>query len=103
MKSKLFTFVAALLVVVMSAAIIPGCADKGDNSSSGGNKPSSSVDTGLTLSETAITLNLGETKQLEASVKEGYTLWWESSDSDVASIQGGLVTAKAAGKATLLP
>lgn len=101
MKSKLFTFVAALLVVVMSAAIIPGCADKGDNSSSGGNKPSSSVDTGLTLSETAITLNLGETKKLEASVKEGYTLWWESSDSDVASIQGGLVTAKAAGKATI--
>ena len=101
MKSKLLTFVAALLVVVMSAAIIPGCADKGDNSSSGGNKPSSSVDTGLTLSETAITLNLGETKKLEASVKEGYTLWWESSDSDVASIQGGLVTAKAAGKATI--
>lgn len=101
MKSKLFTFVAALLVVVMSAAIIPGCADKGDNSSSGGNKPSSSVDTGLTLSETAITLNLGETKKLEASVKEGYTLWWDSSDSDVASIQGGLVTAKAAGKATI--
>ena len=101
MKSKLFTFVAALLVVVMSAAIIPGCADKGDNSSSGGNKPSSSVDTGLTLSETAITLNLGETKKLEATVKEGYTIRWSTSDADVASVQGGLVTAKAAGKATI--
>ena len=100
MKSKLFTFVAALLVVVMSAAIIPGCADKGDNSSTGGN-PSSSVDTGLTLSETAITLNLGETKKLEASVKEGYTIRWNTSDADVASVQGGLVTAKAAGKATI--
>ena len=100
MKSKLFTFVAALLVVVMIAAIIPGCADKGDNSSTGGN-PSSSVDTGLTLSETAITLNLGETKKLEASVKEGYTIRWNTSDADVASVQGGLVTAKAAGKATI--
>ena len=100
MKSKLFTFVAALLVVVMSAAIIPGCADKGDNSSTGGN-PSSSVDTGLTLSETAITLNLGETKKLEATVKEGYTIRWSTSDADVASVQGGLVTAKAAGKATI--
>lgn len=101
MKSKLFTFVAALLVVVMSAAIIPGCADKGDNSSTGGNKPSSSVDTGLTLSETAITLNLGETKRLEATVKEDYTIRWNTSDADVASVQGGLVTAKAAGKATI--
>ena len=100
MKSKLFTFVAALLVVVMSAAIIPGCADKGDNSSTGG-KTSSSVDTGLTLSETAITLNLGETKRLEATVKEGYTIRWNTSDADVASVQGGLVTAKAAGKATI--
>lgn len=100
MKSKLFTFVAALLVVVMSAAIIPGCADKGDNSSTGGN-PSSSVDTGLTLSETAITLNLGETKKLEATVKEDYTIRWSTSDADVASVQGGLVTAKAAGKATI--
>ena len=100
MKSKLFTFVAALLVVVMSAAIIPGCADKGDNSSTGGN-PSSSVDTGLTLSETAITLNLGETKRLEASVKEGYTIRWNTSDADVASVRDGLVTAKAAGKATI--
>lgn len=100
MKSKFFTFVAALLVVVMSAAIIPGCADKGDNSSTGGN-PSSSVDTGLTLSETAITLNLGETKKLEATVKEGYTIRWSTSDADVASVQGGLVTAKAAGKATI--
>ena len=100
MKSKLFTFVAALLVVVMSAAIIHGCADKGDNSSTGGN-PSSSVDTGLTLSETAITLNLGETKKLEATVKEGYTIRWSTSDADVASVQGGLVTAKAAGKATI--
>ena len=100
MKSKLFTFVAALLVVVMIAAIIPGCADKGDNSSTGGN-PSSSVDTGLTLSETAITLNLGETKKLEATVKEGYTIRWNTSDADVASVQGGLVTAKAAGKATI--
>ena len=102
MKSKLFTFVAALLVVVMSAAIIPGCADKGGTSSSGGDKTSSSVDTGLTLSETAITLNLGETKQLEATVKEGYTIRWDTSDADVASVQnGGLVTAKAAGKATI--
>lgn len=100
MKSKLFTFVAALLVVVMSAAIIPGCADKGDNSSTGG-KTSSNVDTGLTLSETAITLNLGETKKLEATVKEGYTIRWNTSDADVASVQGGLVTAKAAGKATI--
>lgn len=100
MKSKFFTFVAALLVVVMSAAIIPGCADKGDNSSTGGN-PSSSVDTGLTLSETAITLNLGETKRLEASVKEGYTIRWNTSDADVASVRDGLVAAKAAGKATI--
>ncbi len=100
MKNKLFSFVAALLVVVMCAAIIPGCAKKGDGSSSGGGN-SASVDTGFTLSETAITLNLGETKQLEASVKEGYTIWWESSDSDVASVQGGLVTAKAGGKATI--
>ncbi len=100
MKSKLFTFVAALLVVVMSAAIIPGCADKGDNSSTGGN-PSSSVDTGLTISETAITLNLGETKRLEASVKEGYTIRWNTSDADVASVRDGLVAAKAAGKATI--
>ncbi|MDR1094635.1 MAG: Ig-like domain-containing protein [Clostridiales bacterium] len=61
---------------------------------------------GVTVSNTAITLKAGETKQLSAAIDPGNatdkTVTWTSSDETVASVdENGLVTAKKAGIATI--
>lgn len=54
----------------------------------------------LALSQTAISLFVGETGELTASGGEG-TIIWSSSDSTVASVSNGVITGKAAGSATV--
>ena len=54
----------------------------------------------LTLSRSALSLEVDGTSQLTASGGSGEPVW-TSSDSTVASVSGGLVTAKAAGTATI--
>lgn len=57
--------------------------------------------TALTLNQTALSLAEGETAQLECTVSPSDAtnpaVGWESSDSGVAKVSGGLVTAVAAG------
>ena len=55
----------------------------------------------LALSKTSLTLEAGKSETLSVSGGGSYTVKWSSSNSDVATVSGGTVTAKAAGKATI--
>ena len=61
--------------------------------------------TGVSLSETSITINVGETVTLKATVTPAnatdQTVSWASSDAGVASVNGGSVTGVKAGTATI--
>lgn len=61
--------------------------------------------TGVTLSESSITLKVGETATLTAAVAPSnasdQTVLWASGDSTVASVSGGVVTAVKAGTTTV--
>ena len=61
--------------------------------------------TGVSLNKTDLTLNPGETFLLEATVSPSdatdKTVTWTSSNSGVASVSGGVVTATAEGTATV--
>ena len=61
--------------------------------------------TGVSLDKTTLSLSAGDTEQLTETVApsdatdKGVT--WESTDEDVATVASGLVTAVAAGTATI--
>ena len=55
----------------------------------------------LSLSKSGLTLEAGKTETLSVSGGGSYTVEWSSSNNDVATVSGGIVTAKAAGKATI--
>ncbi len=57
----------------------------------------------VSLSETSLTLEVGGSKTLNVSGSDGnsYSAKWSTSNSDIATVSGGTVTAKAAGKATI--
>ncbi len=61
--------------------------------------------TGVTLDQTAVTVVIGETATLKATVKPGdatdKTLTWTTSDEKVATVADGVVTAVAEGTATI--
>lgn len=61
--------------------------------------------TGVSLDKTSATLKVGETTQLTATVEpsnaSNSTVTWSTSDAGVAEVNGGTITAKAAGTATI--
>ena len=62
--------------------------------------------TEITLDKTSATLNVGDTDSITATVEpsnttEDTTVTWTSSDSSVATVEGGRVTAVAPGNATI--
>ncbi|MBQ9989624.1 MAG: Ig-like domain-containing protein [Lachnospiraceae bacterium] len=60
------------------------------------------VETSITLDKTTATLKTGESLTLKAAVTPaGKTLSWSSSKPEVATVENGKVTAKAAGEATI--
>ena len=60
------------------------------------------VETRISLDRTSASLKTGETLTLKATVTpEGKTLSWSSSNSGVATVDNGKVTAKAAGETTI--
>lgn len=68
-------------------------------------KKDTQEDVKITLSDTAIELVVGETKELKASVVPSdamdKTILWKSSDEKVVVVDGGMLTAKSEGKATI--
>lgn len=61
-------------------------------------------ETGVFLSDTRLTLSVGQEKQLSATVKPssaGQTVTWSSSAPDVVSVENGLLKALKAGKAVI--
>ena len=61
--------------------------------------------TSITLSETSVTLTEGETKTITATVNPSdatdITVTWISSNSDIATVANGAITAKAPGNTTI--
>ncbi len=61
--------------------------------------------TGLEISKTSLTMKIGETSVLSASVlpasATGYTVAWTSSNTDIVSVASGTLTAKRSGKVTV--
>lgn len=58
----------------------------------------------VTLSETEKNLKIDEEFTLKVTIKEGVKtpIWWRSSDSNVATVNNGVITAKNNGTATIL-
>ena len=98
MRKKLLTFIGAVLVFVLCFAFIPAC---GNNEKEP--EPEEPVSVGLTISKTELTMNINTEEQLTASTNDDslYTFTWSSSDTEVATVTGGLVSAKGAGTATI--
>ena len=66
--------------------------------------PADTPVTGVTLSQTEASLAVGETVKLTVTFTPDYAadkVTWSSSDEAVATVKDGVVTAKAAGKATI--
>ena len=66
--------------------------------------PADTPVTGMTLSQTEASLAVGETVKLTVTFTPDYAadkVTWSSSDEAVATVKDGVVTAKAAGKATI--
>lgn len=65
----------------------------------------SSEEVQIKLNQTAIELVVGETKKLEATVTpadaKDKAIEWKSKDEGIAVVEGGVVTAKAAGTTTV--
>ena len=56
----------------------------------------------LTLDQTALSVGIGATKTITATVNPaGYTVMWTSSDESVATVENGVVTGVAEGTATI--
>ncbi|MCH5351645.1 MAG: family 16 glycosylhydrolase [Clostridiales bacterium] len=74
----------------------------GDNP--GGDNPNPGPGTGgdvVTISKTALTLNVGESERLIAVSSFNSSVSWSSSDSTVATVAGGVVTAVHSGEAVI--
>ena len=98
MKRKLFSFLGALLAIILCFAFIPAC---GGNSEE--EVPEEPETVGLTISKTELTMNVNTEELLTATTNDdtAYTFTWSSSDDAVASVSGGLVMANGAGTATI--
>ena len=76
----------------------------GENSSQGSQSSSSSTtvqDATITISKANASLKVGETVALTASVSDGSSITWLSSNTSVATVSKGVVTAVSEGTATI--
>jgi hypothetical protein len=102
-KTKHISILTMLVTLSFCCALFLGCSDSGSSSSNGGN--GNIETTGITLSDTALTLVIGDEKQLEATVlpdnATDKSVTWLSSASAIVSVDDdGLVTALAVTGAT---
>lgn len=96
MKKKTLLIVLALVCAIFCAFGLAACGDTGD---------AATVES-VTLGKTSLTLEIGETETLTATVKPDNatdkSVAWQSSAPDIASVDNaGKVTAKAAGNAKI--
>ena len=78
-----------------------GSTSTSDGSSTTGTDSGSSTTRSVTVAETYIKMNVGETKTLTVTVADNITdlvMEWSSEDNSVASVSDGIVTAVAPGK-----
>ena len=99
-------FKAALCALSLTVLSL-GCTPKEDpiNPGGGGGGSTTVAVTGVTLSQTSATLEIGGTVTLTATVTPANatdkTVSWSTSDAKVATVNGGKVTAVAEGSATI--
>lgn len=99
MKKKFYSLIGLILAFAIGLTVIPACG--GGEGGTPDEPPATSA--GLTLSDSELTMNVNTTRQLTATVNDSttYTIVWASSDTDIATVQSGLVTAISAGSATI--
>lgn len=100
MKKKFSTWIGLILALAICLTVIPACSSGGEG---GEPEPTPATGAGLTVSQSELTMNVNTTYQLTATVNDStaYTITWASSDTEVATVQSGLVTALSAGSATI--
>lgn len=102
MKRKIFKLFLAL--GSLFTLVLAGCNNSsGSNPGGGGGETPSSV-TGISLNTYEATLLIGETVQIDVTVSPSdakYELEWTTSDSAVATVENGLVSAIGSGNAEI--
>ena len=100
MKKK--TLVMALLSLALCIGTMTACVAEGGSSSDSGNSSDITATQGITLNKTALTIAIGGSDTLTASLKgiEG-NVEWTCSDSTIATVANGVVTAVAVGNCTV--
>lgn len=103
MKNKKLSLLALGSVLCLGlTGVLASCSsgNEGDQSSS---KSDAKVDTGLTLSQTELTLNVKETVTIVASTSDDsiYAIFWASSNKEVATVRSGTIMGVAPGEATI--
>ena len=83
-KRALSSIVAIILSFVLVFAVV-GCTS----------------DSGVTLSQTELTMGVGDIQNLRATTEDNSDVVWSSSDDTVATVLSGMITAKKVGEATI--
>lgn len=110
-KSILLTALSLFVALLASAFVFAGCGgetnppDGGDSSTGGGSASGggNDIQNSLTLTRTSVQLVYGETAVVVAKYKDedGKTLVWQTSNSSVATVDGGVITSVGLGSAVV--
>ncbi|MCM1437680.1 MAG: Ig domain-containing protein [Roseburia sp.] len=111
---KFLSVLMALICVICCAFSLVACGDSGNtdnnsnnngNNNNGGNQTQTVAVTGVTLNKSTLTLDIGDSETLTATVKPdnatNRTVTWSSDKPEIASVKDGKVTAVKDGTATI--
>ena len=101
-KTKLTLLALGSVICLGFGGALVSC---GDNAEAGttSSKPSGEVDTGLSVSQSEVTLNVEQTVTVTASTSNDsiYTIFWSSANKDIAKVKAGAITGVAEGETTI--
>ncbi len=102
MKRKLLGLFSAIVAGIVCAFGFTACGDLTPDDGGGDKEPATRTDY-ITLDKTDIILYVGESVTVTATVSDEFdgTVTWESSDTSVATVEGGQITAIKRGGATI--